>query len=188
MGMFLERYNSFVVFSTPNLYSMNFLNPFHPMVTMGVTIEFPLFPYIEEPEVPTPDFELKDFYVVGYSLKVFLEMGEDSILFFAYEFYKDMAIKNIQFKYIQDEHNWKHLVALYISHYLSQFIDDLKDEQNLNSLDDRVEKTYKVTEIERMEKNEFYSTGYGIRFYKKYESYGDNILKGTKYKRIIRGY
>ena len=62
MGLYKDGCNSFRLFSTPNQFSMNLLNPFHPMVTMLVTIKYPLLPDIDDDTwKDIPSFELEDF-------------------------------------------------------------------------------------------------------------------------------
>ena len=184
MGLYMDGYNSFRLFSTPNQFAMNFLNPFHPMVTMVVTIEYPLLPNIDDDTwADTPSFELTDF--LGYC-SVFKELldNQNATLYPVYTLYRALAINNIQWGNIKDEVNWRFLVAHYIGHYLTLVLDDLRDMDGRYTLDaEPSEKKYKIKELKDMAKNEFETTPYGIRFWQMYSIYGRMVWKGYRTQR-----
>lgn len=184
MGVFMQDYNRFIVNSTPTLYSLNFLNPFHPMVTMAVTIEYPLLPLPQPNDEPQPEYTINDYYAIGFAHKPFLEDGENGIFWFTFDFLKQLAINNISYKNL-DTITWKFLVSLYIAHYMEMFIRDFKDEANKSSTEpELVEKDYHMKNLDKVGDNEFRATSYGLRFWHKYEAIGSWTLKGTNYKRI----
>lgn len=185
MGLYVEDYNRFLTYSTPNQFAMNFLNPFHPMVTMAVTIEFPLLPNPTDESVwdDIPIFTLNDF--IGYC-QPFEQLirDENDFLYNAFVLYRALAINNIQYGNVKDEVNWRFLVANYIGHYMTLHVEDLKDPNLRYSLNESpVEKTYKVEDIQFISKNEFYATPYGIRFWDKYSVIGRWVWKGYRTKR-----
>jgi len=184
MGLYMDGYNSFRLFSTPNQFAINMLNPYHPMVTMVVTIDYPLLPNIEdETWTNVPSFELEDF--LGYC-GVFREFLEDTnaSLFPMYTLYRALAINNVQWGNIKDELNWRFLVAHYIGHYLTLTLDDFRDMDGRYTLDSEVkEKKYTIKELKAMGMNEFETTPYGIRFWDKYQVYGRMAWKGHRLQR-----
>lgn len=185
MGLYQEGHNSFRLFSTPNQFSMNLLNPFHPMVTMLVTIKYPLLPDIDDDTwKDIPSFDLSDF--LGYC-SLFRELLEDenSTLYPIYTLYRALAINNIQWGNIKDELNWRFLVAHYIGHYLTLVLDDLRDMEGRYTLDSEqtVTKQYTVEELRLVSSNEFLATPYGIRFWNIYKIYGRMVWKGARHQR-----
>lgn len=186
MGLYVDGYNSFRVFSTPNQFAMNFLNPFHPLVTMKVTIDFPLLPNIEETNKKwkeVPPFTLVDFLGYCQPFERLLE-DENSFLYNAFLLYRALAINNIQYGNVKDEINWKFLISMYIGHYLELHLEDLKDSENKYSLENTsVEKKYTVQDLAILEKNEFMKTSYGIRFWEKYKIIGAFVFKGHRKQR-----
>ena len=63
MGLYKDGCNSFRLFSTPNQFSMNLLNPFHPMVTMVGNDKIPTIAKDIDDDTwkDIPSFELKIF-------------------------------------------------------------------------------------------------------------------------------
>lgn len=186
MGLFVDDYNSYKMFSTLNQFSINFMNPFHPMVTMVVTIEYPVLPDPDNAETEwdtIPLFTINDFLGYCQPFEPLLE-DENSFLYNAFLLYRALAINNIQYGNIKDEINWKYLVAMYIGHYLDMHIDNLKDIDNRYSLNQSPkEQRYKVEELRMMSQNEFDVTPYGRLFWSKYKVYGNMIFKGHRTQR-----
>ena len=185
MGMYVDGYNKFLIYSTPNQFAMNFLNPFHPMARMVVKIEFPILPNMNDKDAwkDIPLFTLDDFLGYCQPFEPLLE-DEDSFLYHAFLLYRALAINNVQYGNVKDEINWKYLVAMYIGHYLELHIEDLKDKNNRYSLNEETnEKTYKVEELAMMSKNEFMRTSYGIHFWEKYKIIGSFVFKGHRKQR-----
>lgn len=184
MGLYMDGHNKFRLFSTPNQFSINFLNPFHPMVTMVVTIDYPLLPNIEdETWVDIPSFNLSDFLGYCSVFREFLE-DENSFLYPIYTLYRALAINNIQWGNVKDELNWRVLVAHYIGHYLTLNLDDLRDMDGRYTLDSEVkEKKYSIKDLGEIGKNEFMSTPYGIRFWQFYEPYARKVWRGFRTQR-----
>ena len=184
MGLYMEGYNTFLLYSTPNQFSVNYLNPFHPMVTMAVTIQYPLLPNFDSDEFSeTPTFELSDF--LGYC-SVFNEFldNENALLYPTFTLYRALAINNIRYANVKDELNWRFLIAHYIGHYLTMHLEDLKDINNKYSLNqETVERSYKVEDLKLLGENEFLKTAYGIRFWDKYKIIGKWVFKGYRTQR-----
>jgi len=186
MSLYVDGYNQFSLFSTPNQFSMNFLNPFHPMVTMVVSIEFPVLPdpdSADEEWATIPQFTLNDFLGYGQPFESLLE-DENSFLYNAFLLYRALAINNIQYGNVKDEVNWKYLVAMYIGHYMDIHVENLKDIDNRYSLNQSPrEQRYKVEDLKMLNENEFMQTSYGRLFWSKYSIIGNLVFKGYRTQR-----
>ena len=181
MSMPKEGYNSYYTVMTPTQYMINLLNPYHPMVTSRITIEFPIFPKIgdSEDDYVTPSFELDDFFAYTPAFRQHLMEGIESILYPTFVAYRDIALNIVRLKVIKDELLWRQLVSLYLAHELTVVIRDLKDEANMTSFNGEVqEKNYYIPEIEKMGKQYFNHSPYGIRFWLRYEPFANLHVVG----------
>lgn len=184
MGLYVEGLNRFSLYSTPNQFSMNFMNPFHPMVTMVVSIEFPVLPNIEDTTWnEIPQFTLNDFLGYCQPFEPLLE-DENSFLYNAFLLYRALAVNNIQYGNVKDKIVWKYLVAMYIGHYLDMHVENLKDIDNRFSLNQAPrEQKYKIDELKMMSENEFIQTPYGRLFWDRYKVIGSLVFKGHRKQR-----
>lgn len=171
---------------TPTQYSINLLNPYHPMAYMAITVNFPVLPdyTIEEEQ---PELTLNDFFSFVPAFREHLDKGIDSILYSTFVAYRDIAVRIIKFNVIKDDGLWKQLVSLYLAHELTLVIRDLKDEANLTSFEgENNELNYHIKELDKTERNVFYLTPYGFRFWQRYDPIAKMDIIGSRTSRRVR--
>jgi hypothetical protein len=156
----------------------------------AITIQYPVFPSVNNEEVKKPNFEISDFMRFCPEYRYIIDEGENSSLFVLLSALKELAITMIPFNTIEDEKIYNYLLSMYIGHLLTMHIRNLKDESYATSLQGEViEKSYTVSSFDKMgkEKNEYYLTPYGIQFYNRYDALVENFYKGSYSRRYKLG-
>lgn len=190
--MYKENHtNQIYTTSSYNEYMINYLNPFHPMFNMVVTIHHPILPDLtKEVKKEIPDVNLRDIFVLMPHFRDELEKMNDVYIMF--EYLLALSKKMVSYEVVADKDIYKYLVSLHTAHHISQHIRDLKDEANLISLNDEdVEKNYYIKDmsnlLEKGVKDSFYLTNYGKRFLEIYVPMLEWSFKGSISRRRTRG-
>lgn len=178
--MLKVNYGDFIEYTnlTYNQYTINYLNPFHPLSRIRATFEYPHFDNknVEKPNVE-PSEVLKLF---PQYRELFEEQGEIYTMFlFLLDFSKNM----VSYEIVSEDNMFKHLVVLHTAHHLQLHIRDWKDEANLVSHNNEVvEKNYYLKDmiefLDKGEKDSFYLTIYGKRFIEYYGNLTELHIKG----------
>ena len=182
MATFIEGNNSFKVKTSENGININYLNPYHPLSTMVVTIKYPVLPSVVEEVLKAPEVEISD--VIDYlpDLREHLEIEGE--LYHLFRVLLIVASKSVSFDIVRDEDIYKYLVALYAGHMFELHLRDLKDEARRSSGNEEVvEKEYQVKNLENMGtpsfKQDLYTTIKGMRFYGMYLPLVQNSVRGA---------
>lgn len=186
MSVFIEGNNKFLVNDTPKGLVLNFLNPYHPLTTMVVTIEYPVLPSVKEKEKEAPIIEVQE--VIDYLPEYREFFEEETELYHLFRVLLRVATHMVSFEIVGDEEIYRYLVALYAGHLFEMHLRDLKDEANRASMNEEVkEKNYHIDSLEQIGtpslKKELFGTVKGIRFYNIFAPMAINHFRGV----IING-
>lgn len=183
--MFKENLNNtYFTTETYNQHMIHYLNPFHPMFNMKVTIEYPLIPDYSQlnEKLVIPEVNLGDIFAIMPHIRDELDKMNDLLVMF--EFLLKMAKNIVVYEIVKDETMYQYLVALHTAHHITMHIRDLKDEANLISLNNEdVEKNYYIKDLtsimEHGKDDTFYLTTYGKRFLEIYIPLMEWSFKGS---------
>lgn len=189
--MFSGKYNNHIKDNIPNQFFMNCLNPFYPTHRMAITITYPLLPFIDDEnskKKDLPEVTTGDILALVPQYRELLEQNGDVMVMLS--FLIDLSKHMVSYEIVGNDTIYKYLVIMHVVHNLTMQIRDLKDESNMQSLNDEaVEKNYYLKDMKELfEKNErdsFNMTLYGRRFIEMYYPLLEADIKNN-IKRIDR--
>jgi hypothetical protein len=175
-----ENYNTVITGNSLNEIMIDIINPLGYLANFAVQVIAPTFPSIPAVDEEEPAYGLSDFLLWARPFKDYLEEGQDSSFYPLWLVLNELAKTKVRWRVIQEPHQWKRLVSLFVAHYMQKTLETWKDETNAQSLNpiDK-EKNGKIElVVNDPVVDEYMTTKYGKMFWAEYKMFGnfaDNI-------------